>query len=296
MGRKISQKNQGILYIIGAAFGFACMNLFVRLSGDVPMMQKCFFRNAVASVISFFLLLRSREKFRIGKGNGKYLFIRALAGTAGLICNFYAIDHLNISDASMLNKLSPFFAIIFSAFVLKERANLIEWGAVAAAFAGALFVVKPGLSMEAFPAAVGVLGGLGAGIAYTFVRKLGKRGERSNVVVLYFSVFSSLVSLPFFLLDYHPMKLWQLGFLLLAGCAATLGQFCITRAYTKAPAREISVFDFSQVIFSALLGFVFLNQIPDVYSVLGYVIIIGVAVFKWRYNLRQDAGNGAKER
>lgn len=73
-----------------------------------------------------------------------------------------------------------------------------------------------------------------------------------------------------------------------AGAAATGGQLSITKAYTKAPAKEISVFDYSQVIFAALLGFVFLQQIPDYLSVIGYVIIIGSAIFKWNYNLRYE--------
>ena len=76
--------------------------------------------------------------------------------------------------------------------------------------------------------------------------------------------------------------------LFLAGPAATGGQLSITKAYTKAPAKEISVFDYSQVIFAALLGFVFLQQIPDYLSVIGYVIIIGSAIFKWNYNLRYE--------
>lgn len=59
------------------------------------------------------------------------------------------------------------------------------------------------------------------------------------------------------------------------------GQFSITAAYTYAPAKEISVFDYTQVIFAALLGFIFLNQIPDIYSVVGYIIIIGVAFWSF---------------
>ena len=80
------------------------------------------------------------------------------------------------------------------------------------------------------------------------------------------------------------MTLLQFGFLMLAGISATGGQFCITAAYTKAPAREISVFDYTQVLFAALLGFFFLNEVPDIFSIMGYFVIIGTAVFKWKYN------------
>ena len=103
-----------------------------------------------------------------------------------------------------------------------------------------------------------------------------------------FSVFSCIVTLPFIIVDHAPMSWQQTVCLLCAGLAAAGGQFSITAAYQKAPAKEISVFDYSQVIFAAILGFVFLDQIPDALSITGYVIIIGSAVFKWRYSLRQD--------
>lgn len=283
----MKQKNVGILYIIMAAFFFALMTFFVRKAGELPTMQKAFFRNAVAMVISFFMLARSEEGFKIKKDSLFGLNMRSVCGTIGLICNFYAVDHLNISDANMLNKLSPFFAIIMSAFILKEMADRFDWAMVAIAFIGALFVVKPSFNVETVPALLGAAGGLGAGTAYTFVRKLGKQGERSQVIVMYFSTFSSLVTLPFFIFGYHPMTINQVIFLLLAGCFAAGGQLSITKAYTKAPAKEISVFDYSQVIFAAILGYLFLQQKPDVYSMIGYVIIIGAAVIKWQHGMKE---------
>ncbi|MGN0165854.1 MAG: DMT family transporter [Lachnospiraceae bacterium] len=278
---KMSSKQQGILCIISAAFFFALMNLFVRLAGDLPFYEKSFFRNLVALFVSFFTIKLSGEGFSIGKGNLKYLFCRAIGGTCGIFCNFYAIDMLDISDASMLNKLSPFFSMIFSIWILKEKASVKEWLMVLTAFIGALFVVKPSFNIACLPAVVGLLGGLAAGLAYTFVRKLGQRGERGSMIVFFFSCFSTLVTIRMMLVHYEPIHLKQFIMLMLAGAAATGGQYSITAAYQKAPAKEISVFDYSQVIFAAILGFLFLDQIADFYSYIGYAIIIGVAVIRW---------------
>lgn len=277
----MSQKNQGIMYIIMAAFFFACMSFFIRKAGDLPTMQKGFFRNVVAMFAATVMLLRTEDKFKIKKGSIPSLLMRAICGTLGLICNYYAIDHMNISDANILNKLAPFFAIIMSALILNEYANRFEWSMVIVAFIGALFVVKPTLDMKCIPAVVAAIGGLGAGTAYTFVRKLGKQGERGPVIVMFFSTFSCIITLPFVIFDYHPMTLMQLIYLLIAGSCAAAGQFTVTQAYTKAPAKDISVFDYSQVLFAAILGFLFLNQIPDIYSIIGYIIIIGAAIIKW---------------
>lgn len=274
------EKRRGILYILLAAFFFSLMTAFVRLAGDLPTMQKTLFRNLVAALLAWIMLLSGGEKIEIKKEHVPDLILRATFGTIGMICNFYAIDRLNISDANMLNKLSPFFAILMSIFILKEKASRKEWLIVAVAFIGALFIIKPGFHMALVPALIGTLGGLGAGVAYTFVRKLGKQGVRGPVIVMFFSTFSTLVCLPFFIAGYEPMSLKQLLFLLGAGLAATGGQLSITAAYTYAPAKEISVYDYTQVIFAALWGFLFFGQIPDVLSVIGYVIIIGAAVYR----------------
>ena len=283
-----SDRLQAILMIIASAFCFALMNLFIRLTGDVPTLQKCFFRNFFALLAAGGTLLQHKTPLRAGKGSLKYLLIRSTAGGLGMICNFYAVDHMAISDASMLNKLSPFFAIIFSFFVLRERASAFEWGAVALAFTGALFVVKPSFGFAVIPALAGVLGGLGAGLAYTYVRKLGLRGENSMIIVAFFSGFTTLLLLPNLLLHYTPMSAAQWMFSVLTGLAAAGGQICITKAYSLAPAREISVFDFSIVIFAALLGFCFLGQTPDLLSIVGYIIIIGTAVVKWRHTVTRS--------
>ena len=285
---KQSDYRLGIIFIIISAFCFALMNLFIRLSGDVPTLQKCFFRNLFALFVASGTLVRTGTPFRIGKGNLKYLLIRSISGGLGMICNFYAVDNLAISDASILNKLSPFFAIIFSYIVLKETADRYEWLSVAAAFVGAMFVVKPTFGFDTLPAFAGFLGGLGAGLAYTYVRKLGMNGENSMIIVTFFSGFTCLMLLPNLILNFAPMTGKQLIFLILTGIAAAGGQIFITKAYAKAPAKEISVYDFSIVIFAAVFGFCFLGQLPDVYSFIGYIIIIGTAILKWRYTMKKS--------
>lgn len=80
------------------------------------------------------------------------------------------------------------------------------------------------------------------------------------------------------------MSLNQFIILLLAGLSAAGGQFTITAAYTHAPAREVSVFDYTQIVFAAVLGFIFFSQIPDIWSIIGYCMISGVAVWMFIYN------------
>ena len=284
----LTKRTKAIAFILCSAFFFALMNTFVRLAGDLPSVQKSFFRNLVAVGAALFLLLRAPEGFRWDKAHLPAFLIRSGFGTLGILCNFYAVDHLVLSDASMLNKLSPFFAILFSRIALKERIRPYQLLGILAAFAGMLLIVKPGFASAAlFPSLVGVLGGMSAGAAYTAVRWLGQKGERGPFIVFFFSAFSCLATLPFLILDYHPMSLSQLGALLCAGLCAAFAQFAVTAAYTNAPARTISVYDYSQVIFSAILGLILFCQIPDAFSILGYCVICGVSVVMFLLGQRE---------
>lgn len=281
----MNSKTKGILYVITAAFGFSMMSVFVHLSGDLPPFQKAFFRNAAALIAVAVIMLKRHISFIPKKGSGKQLFCRAFFGTIGLVCNFYAIDRLALADANMLNKLSPFFAILFSGFLLGEKPTMVQIGGVLTAFLGSMFIIKPSMGGYAsFPALIGALGGLGAGIAYTFVRSLGKKGENSFVIIFFFSAFSCLACLPFMVINPAAMSLKSFVFLVCAGISACIGQFGITRAYIYAPAKEISVYDYTQVIFAAVFGYFVFGQIPDALSVLGYCLICGAGIAMFFYN------------
>ena len=273
---------KGIICIVIAAVGFSLMTFFVRLSGDLPTMQKAFFRNAFALVIAVSTLIIKKEKFEIQKNCRLDIFFRCLFGTTGLIANFYAIDKLDLADSNMLNKLSPFFAILISIPLLKEKPSKLDIVSTIIAFIGALFIIRPtGSNMQLVPSLIGLYGGFGAGTAYVFVRRAGGKGAKTPVIVICFSLFSCLLTLPFMIVEFVPMSLKQWVIMSLAGLSAAVGQFAITTAYKFAPAKKLSVFDYMQVIFATLWGVLFFHEVPVLLSVVGYVIIMGVAFVRW---------------
>lgn len=279
----MSDRNKGILLLLISALGFSMMGAFVKLSGDVPTTQKAFFRNIVAAVITLGFVLKHKERIFGKKENQKLLLSRSSLGAVGIVLNFYAIDNLVLSDAEMLNKLSPFILIIFSAIFLKEHARRYQIISIIVAFIGTLFIIQPEFSVEIIPYIVGVLGAVFAAGAYTMLRVLGNK-EKHYTVVFYFSFFTTVLLLPFTIVFYEPMSLTQWIFLLLAGAFATVGQFGVTLAYKYAPASEISIFFYSTVVYSALLSVILFGQIPTLWSVLGYVIIFSASFYMFLKN------------
>ena len=272
---------KGIFCIIIAGFGFALMSLFVKLSGDIPSMQKGFFRNIVAVFISSIPLIKHWRFINIPRNNTGWLVLisRSVFGTIGLVLNFYAISHISLADSSIIQKLSPFIIIILSYIFFKEEMTRFQVFAIIIAFIGITLIIKPsGNNIISMGALAALLGALCAGIAYTCVRYLGTHNISGEFIIFFFSSLSSLMLLPYLILDYRTMTYYQLSMLILAGISATIGQYGVTFAYKFAAAKNISVFDYSQVLFSGIFGYMFFGEFPDFQSLIGYIIVISVGI------------------
>ena len=275
----MSNKSKGIIFILLAGLSFASMSACVRLAGDVSTFEKAFFRNFVGLLITAPMMIKRHVPRKLNRESRHFIWMRAIFGTVGLVCNYYAIGKINLADANMLNKMSPFFAVIFSSLLLGEKMSAKQMLIVLGAFAGSLLIIKPSPSnLLLGPAIVGAIGGMGAGAAYSCLRGATTRGAARTYVVFFFSAFSTLAMLPLALLDFSQPSPEQVLWLLLCGVFGACGQFSITAAYSYAPAREISVYDYSQIIFSALLGLLLFDQLPDALSFAGYGIIILLAL------------------
>ena len=275
------------------------MGMFVRLADDfgeaIPFTQKSFFRNIVAVAVAGAVFARmygragarpsQEEEGRVALPRDRIpwwpLVWRSIFGTIGIFGNFYALSHIPLGDACMLNKLSPFSAVVASWLLLGERVTVRQGIAVVVAGVGAMFVVKPGFALagETVAALAGFASGISAGLAYTCVRRLGILKVEPSFIVLFFSGFSTLVTVPFLLFDYHPMTWAQVAILFGAGISATVGQFGITAAYRLAQPRELAVYDYTNVMFAALLGFAVFGQVPDTFSWIGIAIIVAMGVW-----------------
>ena len=143
-----SNITKGIFFLISSAFFFALMAVFVKLAGDIHFVQKAFFRNAVAFIIALSGTIRDykkngKEAIIIPKGSMLYLFLRAIAGSVGVFGNFYAIDRIVLADATILNKMAPFFTILFCFLFLHEKIRTIPLICIIIAFTGSILIVKP---------------------------------------------------------------------------------------------------------------------------------------------------------
>ena len=279
----MNRKTKGVFLIILSALGYAIMGTFVKLSGDLPVAEKVFFRNLIGCIVALYIIIKKGDPLFGNKENRPALFLRGIGGTLGAMANFYAIGHLLLPNALMLNQLSPFFLIIFSYLFLKENIKLFQSLSLIVAFIGVLFIIRPSSGMRILPALIGLSSAFFAGMSFTAIRYLGTR-EKTETIVFFFSFFSVIFTIPLIALHFVPLSMKQIIFLLLAGISTSIAQFALTAAYRYSPAKEISIFSYTQIIFAGLLSLMIWGQVPNRTSLIGYVLVLFAALLIFVYN------------
>jgi drug/metabolite transporter (DMT)-like permease len=184
---------------------------------------------------------------------------------------------MNVADASLLHRSSPFFVIIFSAIFLKNRLKRVQAVALLLACAGSVLVINPSFNSSLSAALVGVLSAAGAGGAYVIINYL--KGKESNAtIIFFFSAVSCLLSA--IMGGSHFVVPHGVQWLLLAGIGvfAALGQIFLTQAYKMSEPGEVSIMNYLGIVFSAILGFCFLNEQVGARSLAGMACIFTAAL------------------
>ena len=270
-----------------SALAFALMAALVKEAGQlgIPLLQIIFVRALVSVVLSLIDIGRARVH---PLGNRKaLLFARGLSGFLALTGVFYALFHLSMAQATVLQYLHPVFTALLAFLFLAERPTTATLACIALSLLGLACMVMPyWTASDATPAPLwpiiaGLGGAFGSGVAYTLVRKL-VMTEHPSVIVLYFP----LICVPGTLLLGGADFIWPTvagwWVLLGVGCFTQLGQLTLTKAMQLDAASRVTSLSYVQIIFAAILGWLAFGEIPTQATLLGGgLILLGAIVSAW---------------
>ena len=291
--QKVEQRRSlAIILMIVSAASFATMAAAVKgLPSETPVVLKVLVRNLISLIIAFTIARKTGAALLGSSKKGRVLLvIRSLLGLSGVVLFFYAIGNMALADSALFMRLSPFWVVILAALFLKEPLSLPKISALFLAFLGVLFVFRPfagGSSTIPLGAGVAALvASLCAGGAYTFVSKL-KSYEQPATIVFVFSLISVVVMAPLAVMVGYVPSLHELKILLIIGLAAASGQMFLTYSYRYGKASEVSIFNYMGIPISAAIGFGLWGEVPDVWSLVGALLIIGAGVVMYLFKGKQ---------
>jgi drug/metabolite transporter (DMT)-like permease len=280
MGEEPSLR-RGALLMLVSAFFFAAMGLAVKIaSRSLSNTAVVFFRNAVGLITLLPWLGRLGVR-NLATRDVRGHLVRSLAGLASMYCFFYAIAHLRLADAVLLNYSLPLFMPFIARLWLREPIPRGLWRSLGIGFAGIALILKPGMELFNPIALVALAAALLAALAQVGVRSLTVT-EPVTRIVFYFSVISTAVSTLPLLGSWRPPSPAVWPVLLAMGTTATLGQLFLTRAYASAPAAQVGPFIYAVVPFAAILEGVLLNQWLDAPSMAGAVLVCAAGILSLR--------------
>lgn len=271
---------RGALYALGSGLGFAVMGAFIKTAAQtLPNEMLVFLRNLFGLLI-LSLWLRPRLRDLHTRRLGGHI-LRAVFGLTAMYCFFFAIAHLELAAAMLLNYSTPLFIPLIAWAWLGERSPASVWLAVVLGFGGVALILRPGVGLPSWPALVGLMAGLFAALAMTNIRRLADT-EPVTRIVLYFALLATLISAMPLLRVWQTPTLHETGLMLGAGLFATLGQLWLTRAYSLAPAARVGSLVYSAVVFAAVLGWLLWDERLGVFSMLGMLLVVAAGMLATR--------------
>ena len=268
----------GSLFVVLGEVFFVSMGMLVKLLGpEMPSHQIVFYRNILAAIIIFPMLMRGSglREFKTQRINMHLL--RSTSGVLAMFCFFYALANIELADAMLLKLTGPLFIPIIAIFWIKEHVSVQTVGAILVGFAGVVVFLNPTGEIQ-LAALVGLIGGALAAFAKVTIRKMSDT-ESTTRIIFYFALFGALISaIPALATELHIPTGQQWAYLILLGAVGTCGQFCLTQAYRLAPASQVGPFTYSSLLWASLAGWLVWREVPSLQTLLGGALIISAGL------------------
>lgn len=283
------RKTKAVCLMLVSALSFSIMQIFVKLSSsEVATFEQVFFRNLISLIIAAVMVKREKlPVFQEIRRGSWALLGRSFFGFLGIVLFFYATSHARQADVAMLNRASPVFVTLFAGIFLKERITPVKIASTVLCLVGAYIAMQPSFDSNPLPLLSALAAAVVAGMAYTLLAYC-KNFVSPSVIIFHFSAFSTICAgvlmLPSFVVPSPKVFLM----LLMIGIFAAGGQFLLTYAYKMAPASEVSIYQYSGVVFTAGLSFVVLGESLSGSSIIGGLVILGAIFWVFEYHRKVE--------
>jgi drug/metabolite transporter (DMT)-like permease len=260
-----------------------------EVSDRIPAGESVFFRSLFALVpLLPFMIYRGEFWSSIRTKHYFSHWGRGFVGVLSMATWFMAIGMLPLPEAFALGYASPLIAVVLAVVMLGETVRFFRWACVIVGFAGIVIIVWPGLTLlqageleitQMIGAICALASSAFAALAVILVRRL-LTIESSSAIVLHFSINSSLLALLTMPLGWVWPTPWEGGLLVLSGILGGVGQILLTESYRHADTSTIAPFDYVSMLWGILFGYLFFDEIPTLYVIIGSAIVIlaGMAI------------------
>ena len=282
------------LWMILASLLFATMGVGIKVASSSFNVAELVFYRGVVSIIFTAAVMRARGTPLRTPVPAMHAW-RTFVGTVSMGAWFYAIAFLPLATAMTLNYMSGVWIAAFlvggSLVSANAQSSAKNQGqsqgplvlTVLAAFVGVVMLLRPTIAQnQLFAGLIGLLSGIGAALAYLQVTALARVGEPATRVVFYFAVgtaLGGLIGIGFLGVTPWPnISLAAALWIIPIGLLASVGQWCMTRAYSQGPTLVAANLQYSGIVFAAMYGLLLFGDVIPLIGWLGMALIVASGI------------------
>ncbi len=278
--------SKGVQYMLVAILFFAAMNVLIKSVPRIGPVEIVFFRSIISFLISFFTL--KKLGINLWGTNKKWLMIRGIAGSIGLLLFFATIKEMPLASAVAIQYLSPIFTSLLGIFIVKERVYSVQWVFFLISFIGVILIQGFDPRVTQLQLGIGISSALASGMAYNSIRKL-KLSEHPLVIIFYFPLITiPITSIYLLFTGWTTPNLVELAVLIAIGVATQFAQYFMTKAYQLEDLSKVSSVQYLGIVFALLFGYLFFNEAYTLKSFAGILIVLMGVILNVGFKSRID--------
>ena len=274
-----SAASRGIACILIATLLFSIYGALTKwLAASYGPAQIIFFRGVFGFLPIAFLVYQAGGLRSLRSKHPVLQLVRGVCGLASNVCFILAYRQMPLADAFAIAYAAPIFVTVLSIPLLSERVGLHRWSAVAVGFMGVLIVTQPGSGVFGAPALLALAGTFLYALVIIATRRLGK--DESAVCTMVYSTalftLAAALVLPF---EWRTPSAVDLGLFAALGTLGGVGMFLLVQAYRLAAAALIAPFDYTAMVWAAVLGFAIWGDVPSAATLTGIAVILASGLY-----------------
>lgn len=268
----------GMLWMVVTGLLFVTVTVLVKHGAqDLPAAMSAFLRYALG-IVFLLPMMKALTAAKLTTRQKRLFWLRGVAHSLAIILWFHAMTRITIAEVTAMNYMTPIYITLGAALFLQEKLAVRRIAAIAAAFIGALIILRPGFRELSDGHLAMVFAAIVFSASYLIAKMMADEVS-PTVVVAMLSITVPIGMLPFAVAVWQTPTWEELGWLFAVACVATAGHYTMTLAFAAAPVSVTQPVTFLQLVWSVLMGAIFFMEPADSFVILGGTVIVAAATF-----------------
>ena len=286
MNNKSNPYSYGIILILLTYLSFGILDTIQKTAVQYhSVFVLLFVKYTFCLIFSFFIAKKNNVKKYYLSNNYKIQITRCVLSVCEACFFVLSFRYLALADAHTIGSLSPVLVVFFSYLILKEKINLATWGAIGISFFGVLLIMRPGLTIFNPYLVIPLLAAFFYSL-FQIATRLNAQYDDNETMLFYNGLIGVIITSILSLFFWQPLHSFSFIFFIFLGFFFCMGLFLQIKALSITPASILAPYNYTIIVWAIFFGLIVYKEIPDIFTIIGAIIIVASGVFIFRYSYK----------